>query len=222
MFIYKYLIIAIVVMILFLLFPKNILSYKQSFFLTFYITFIIIILDLLLTNKSPKSCKRNIENFASNTTSPVVNTSVTVPIDDGTVNATQVSDETVPDDDGTSVEQTAEQQPTSQSSDTTVNTTQQTTSGTPTTTFTPGTKDYLSQKEYSTKDKAYYTSKAELIDSSWDHPYFILDTKHWRPHVEPPPVCIGGDECEPCPVDKLSSLPLLLKNFDKTGVRQVN
>ena len=192
---------------------------------------LIIILDLLFINKSQKSCKRDIENFASNTTSPTMKTSVTVPTDDGTVNATQTSDETVPTDDGTvnatqtSVEQTAEQQPTSQTSDATVNTnddpTQQTTSGTPTTTFTPVTKDYLSKKEYSTKDKAYYTSKAELIDGSWDHPYFILDTKHWRPHVEPPPVCIGGDECEPCPVDKLSSLPLLLKNFDKTGVRQV-
>jgi len=77
--------------------------------------------------------------------------------------------------------------------------------------------DWLDKPEYKEKDPLYYTSKGELIDNSWDNQYVILDTKHWKPYITPPPICAGKDDpCDTCPT--IMHMPYLeLRNFDKAS-----
>ena len=51
---------------------------------------------------------------------------------------------------------------------------------------------------YAEKDLLYYTKKGDLVDKQWTSFYTVLDTKHWKPYVAPPPVCL--DREKPCPV----------------------
>ena len=75
-------------------------------------------------------------------------------------------------------------------------------------------KDFLESPDYKKMDPLYYTNKGELIDRSWENQFSVLDTKHWRPYVAPPPVCIGKDKpCDACPT--VMHTPYLeLKHFD--------
>eukprot|EP00952_Eustigmatos_sp_NYUAD-ZCMA_P001007 4312-Eustigmatos_ZCMA.PRE.1 len=46
----------------------------------------------------------------------------------------------------------------------------------------------------------YYTKKGDLIDKTWTKGYTVLDTKHWKPYVAPPPVCLDREKpCKACP-----------------------
>lgn len=59
----------------------------------------------------------------------------------------------------------------------------------------------LSSQDYGEKDQLYYVSKADLIDREWKDRFTILDTKHWKPFQDRPPVCLDRNEpCAPCPV----------------------
>lgn len=74
--------------------------------------------------------------------------------------------------------------------------------------------DFLEKPEYAQKNPLYYTNKGDLIDRSWENQFTVLDTKHWRPYVSPPPLCVGTNEaCQACPT-VMHSPYLELKNFD--------
>ena len=72
------------------------------------------------------------------------------------------------------------------------------------------------QPEYKGKDEMYYANKGDLINREWTSKYTILDTKHWKPYIAPPPVCLGKDQaCDVCPT--VMHQPYLdLSEFSKT------
>lgn len=74
----------------------------------------------------------------------------------------------------------------------------------------------LSSQDYADKDQLYYVNKGDLIDKEWKDKFTILDTKHWKPYNDPPPVCLDKNEpCAPCPVI-MHSPYLDLSQFRKT------
>lgn len=75
---------------------------------------------------------------------------------------------------------------------------------------------FLTSRKYEEKDPLYYANTGDLVDRSWKQMYTILDTKHWKPYTQPPPVCLDRETpCKPCPV--VTHTPYLdLSQFDKT------
>lgn len=81
--------------------------------------------------------------------------------------------------------------------------------------------DFLTtSKDYADKDQSYYVNKGDLIDKEWKDKFTILDTKHWKPYTDPPPVCLDKSEpCAPCPV-VMHSPYLDLSQFRRTLIER--
>lgn len=79
--------------------------------------------------------------------------------------------------------------------------------------------DFVSEKpEYQKKDLLYFVNKGDLVDREWTQFYTVLDTKHWKPYVSPPPVCLDRqDPCSVCPIVAQNSY-LDLSEVKKTNV----
>lgn len=77
---------------------------------------------------------------------------------------------------------------------------------------------FLSSNNYGGKDPLYYANSGDLIDRSWKDKYVILDTKHWKPYISPPPICLDRDKpCDACPVTMFTPY-LDLSQFGSTTI----
>jgi hypothetical protein len=68
--------------------------------------------------------------------------------------------------------------------------------------------DFLNNLAYQNENPLYYINSGDLVDNSFDNPYTLVDSKHWKPHRAKPPVCVNKDApCEPCAIN--SHVPYL-------------